>query len=200
MLLLAGLGNPGAKYAHNRHNIGFMAVDEIARIHEASAPRKRFLGETRDATIAGEKVVILKPHTFMNESGQSVGEAARFYKLAPEDIYVIHDELDLAPGKIRFKTGGGTAGNNGIKSIARHIGPDFNRIRIGIGHPGDRNKVHAYVLKDFPKSDRDWVSDMVDAIAKHFSILIEKEPASFINRIHLDLRPPEKSPSPDQKD
>lgn len=189
MLLLAGLGNPGAKYAHHRHNIGFMAVDEIARSQGFSSSRKRFASEVLEGKIANEKVLLLKPQTFMNESGRAIGLAMRFFKLAPADVYVIYDEIDLEPGKIRFKTGGGAAGHNGIRSIASHIGPDFHRIRLGIGHPGHKDRVHGYVLKDFSKADHKWLDGLIDAIGQNIDALITNEPSTFINRVHLATNP-----------
>jgi len=194
MLLLVGLGNPGSKYSNNRHNIGFMVVDEIIRRHGFGPARRKFQGEIYEGRIGGEKVLILKPHTFMNESGRSVGEAAQFYKLAPEDIVIIHDELDLEAGKFRMKAGGGTAGNNGLKSLVRHLGPDFRRMRIGIGHPGDRGAVHSHVLKDFSKLDREWVEPMIAAIAENIDLLVTKSDATFANKVHLTLHPPKPKP------
>jgi len=196
MLLLAGLGNPGAKYAHHRHNIGFMAVDEIARRQGFPAGRKRFSCEVIEGTIADEKVLLLKPQTFMNESGRAISEAMRFFKLSPSDVYVIYDEIDLEPGKIRFKTGGGAAGHNGIRSIASHIGPDFHRIRLGVGHPGHKDKVHGYVLKDFSKADHKWLDDLIDAIGQNIEALITHEPSTFINRVHLAINPEPPKPKP----
>ena len=187
MLLLAGLGNPGAKYAGNRHNIGFMAVDEIVRRHGFSPWRKRFHSDTSDGLIAGEKILALKPMTFMNDSGRAVGEAMRFYNLDPTQVIVIHDELDLAPGKMRLKLGGGTAGNNGIRSIAAHIGPHFTRIRLGIGHPGNRDLVMPYVLSDFAKPEKIWVEPLIDAIAEAIPLMIKGEEGSFQNKVHLAL-------------
>ena len=157
MLLLVGLGNPGNKHADNRHNIGFMAVDEIIRRHGFTSPRRRFQGLTSEGAMAGQKVVALKPQTFMNESGRSVGEAARFFKIDTDHIVVFHDELDLAPGKLRVKRGGGLAGHNGLKSLAAHIGKDFRRVRLGVGHPGHKDKVLRHVLRDFAKADDGWL-------------------------------------------
>src|SRR5262245_1550340 len=151
MLLFAGLGNPEARYARNRHNIGFMAVDEIHRVHRAAPWRARFQGLASEALIDGERVLLLKPQTYMNESGRSVAEAARFFKIPLADIVVVHDERDLPPAKLRMKTGGGNAGHNGLRSITAHIGNDYRRARLGIGHPGDKTVVHPYVLSDFAK-------------------------------------------------
>lgn len=199
MLLLVGLGNPGSKYANNRHNIGFMVVDEIIHRHGFGSARRKFQGDICDGRIGTEKVLILKPHTFMNESGRSVGEAAQFYKLPPEDIVIIHDEIDLEAGKFRMKTGGGTAGNNGLKSLVRHLGPDFRRMRIGIGHPGDRGAVHAHVLKDFSRLDREWVDPMISAISDHIALVVKGEDATFANKLHLTLHPPQAKTKPGTK-
>jgi PTH1 family peptidyl-tRNA hydrolase len=191
MLLIAGLGNPGRRYAGNRHNIGFMAADAIHRRHGFSAWRARFEGETAEGTLAGEKALVLKPATYMNESGRAVGQAMRFYKLDPADIVVIYDELDLPPGKLRMKRGGGTAGHNGLKSIEAHIGKDFRRMRIGIGHPGAKELVHGYVLHDFPRADRDWVEPLLAAVAENAPLLAKGDDATFMNRVHLALAPAE---------
>ena len=191
MRLLVGLGNPGAKYAGNRHNVGFMAVDEIVRRHRMPAWRKRFQSAVSDGDIAGEKVLALKPQTFMNESGRAVGEAMRFYSLEPSDIVVFHDELDLAPGKVRTKLGGGAAGNNGLRSISAHIGPDYRRVRIGIGHPGHKDAVLHHVLNDFSKSDRDWVPEMLEALAEALPYLLQGDEGRFHNKVHLAVHPPE---------
>ncbi len=165
MKLFVGLGNPGAQYAFNRHNIGFMAVDAIAAAHDFPAWRKRFSGLVSEGRLGGEQVILLKPMTYMNESGRAAGEAARFYKLGEEDVIVFHDELDLAPGKVRVKTGGGVAGHNGLKSLTAHLGNDYVRVRIGIGHPGQRDRVVGYVLHDFAKADHDWLEPLLGAMA-----------------------------------
>ena len=157
MQLFVGLGNPGARYAGNRHNIGFQVVDAIARIHSAQPWRRRFQGQAADAVIGSEKAVLLKPETFMNDSGRSVAEALRFFKLELADLIVFHDELDLAPGKLRVKTGGGNAGHNGLRSITALCGNDYRRVRMGIGHPGHKDLVHGYVLRDFAKAEEPWV-------------------------------------------
>ena len=183
MKLLAGLGNPSAKHANNRHNVGFMAVDAIAGAQDFSPWRSRFHGEYAEGTLSGDKVILLKPATYMNNSGQSVGEALRFYKLAPTDVIVVHDELDLDPGKCRFKSGGGHAGHNGLRSIHQHIGETYHRLRIGIGHPGDKNMVSAYVLHDFAKSDRDWLAPLLQRIAKAAPLLISGDQGRFANAI-----------------
>jgi len=189
MKLLVGLGNPGAKYANNRHNIGFITVDEIARAYSFSNWRKRFQGEVAEGLIDGTKVMLLKPATYMNESGRSVGEAMRYFNLDLDEVFVIHDELDLPPGKMRTKIGGGHAGNNGIRSLKAHIGDDFNRVRVGIGHPGNKNAVHSYVLRDFTKADRQWVTPLVDAITSAVGLLVKGELSSFQNKVHLATAP-----------
>jgi peptidyl-tRNA hydrolase, PTH1 family len=165
MKLFVGLGNPGGEYAFHRHNVGFMAVDAIAASHSFPAERKRFSGVAAEGKLGGETVLLLKPQTYMNESGRSVGEAIRFYKLDLGDVTVFHDELDLAPGKVRVKRGGGVAGHNGLRSLTAHIGNDYWRVRIGIGHPGHRDLVTHHVLRDFAKADRDWLKPLLDAIA-----------------------------------
>ena len=173
MKLFVGLGNPGADHALNRHNVGFMAVDAIAAFHDFPAWRKRFQGLTAEGRLAGEPVLLLKPATYMNESGRSVGEAIRFYKLKLGDVIVFHDELDLAPGKLRVKTGGGVAGHNGLKSLTAHIGNDYVRVRIGIGHPGRKDLVVNYVLRNFAKSDHDWLETLLGTIAEDAPDLAE---------------------------
>jgi peptidyl-tRNA hydrolase, PTH1 family len=195
MILIAGLGNPGSRYAANRHNIGFMAAEAIARRHGLGPWRRRFQGETADGLIGEERAVVLRPLTFMNESGRAVGEAMRFYNLEPADVVVLHDELDLPPGKLRVKTGGGHAGHNGLRSIQAHIGPEFHRVRLGIGHPGNKDLVHFYVLHDFAKSDREWLEPLLDGIAEAAPSLARRDFASFQNKVHLALNPePEKPP------
>ncbi|KGF68018.1 peptidyl-tRNA hydrolase [Hoeflea sp. BAL378] len=185
MLLIAGLGNPGPQYARNRHNVGFMAADAIARRHSFSGFSKKFRGEIAEGTIAGEKVLLLKPMTFMNLSGDSVGEALRFYKLSPSDLIVIHDELDIAPGKLKLKTGGGNGGHNGLKSIDAHVGKDYRRLRIGIGHPGHKDRVSPYVLGDFAKADMEWLEPLIDAIADHAELMARGDDAGFLNKIAM---------------
>jgi PTH1 family peptidyl-tRNA hydrolase len=194
MHLLVGLGNPGSKYQGNRHNIGFMAVDEIVRRHSFSAWRKRFQGETSEGTLDGEKVLALKPQTFMNDSGRSVGAAMSFYGIDPSQVTVLYDELDLEPGKVRVKLGGGAAGHNGIRSMIAHCGPHFQRVRLGIGHPGDKNLVYPHVLSDFAKADRNWLAPMLDAVAEHFALLVKGEGATFQNKVHLAVNPPPEKP------
>lgn len=181
MKLIVGLGNPGDKYAGNRHNIGFMAVDEIARGYTFGPWKKRFQGLTTEGQIGTVKCILLKPATYMNESGRAAGEAMRFYKLTPADVIVIHDELDLQPGTVRVKTGGGNAGHNGLKSLTAYIGNDYKRVRVGIGHPGDRALVINYVLQDFAKADKEWLVPFLDGIARGMDRLVEGEDAAFLN-------------------
>lgn len=198
MLLLVGLGNPGPKYEKNRHNIGFLTVDEIVRRYSFGPFRARFQSLLSEGTLAGEKVLIQKPTTFMNESGRAVGEAMRFYKLTPNDVIVVHDELDLAFGKVRVKKGGGLAGHNGLRSIDAHIGREFHRVRIGIGHPGDKARVHGYVLSDFAKSEWPDVEKMTDAIAASASLLASDGHNEFMSKVAQQLLPPKppKLPKP----
>ena len=189
MLLLVGLGNPGEKYRSHRHNVGFMAVDAIADACGFGPSRKKFQGELREGELGRAKALTLKPQTFMNESGQSVGAAMRFYKLTPQDVVVFHDELDLVAGKIKVKLGGGNAGHNGLRSIDEHIGNDFRRVRIGIGHPGDKSRVTGHVLGDFAKADRDWLDPLLAAIAKSAARLADGD-ARFASAVALALTPP----------
>ena len=189
MRLMVGLGNPGPKYQANRHNIGFMAVDEIVRRHGFSPWRKRFQGECAEGQIAGVKVLALKPATYMNESGRAVGEAMRFLKIAPEDVIVFHDELDIPAARVRVKLGGGHAGHNGLRSIDAHIGNNFQRVRLGIGHPGMKELVHAYVLHDFAKADQAWLEPLLDETARNADLLVEARADQFQNRIALALKP-----------
>lgn len=187
MLLFVGLGNPGREYAGNRHNIGFLAIEEIARRWSFPAFRKKYQGLVSEGAIGAERVILLMPQTYMNESGRSVGEAARFHKIAVGGIFVFHDELDLAAGKLRVKTGGGNAGHNGLKSITAHMGNEYRRIRMGIGHPGDKDRVHGHVLSDFAKSEMPWVEAMTDAIARNADVLAAGQESSFQNRVHLAM-------------
>jgi PTH1 family peptidyl-tRNA hydrolase len=187
MLLFVGLGNPGARHVGNRHNIGFVMVEAIAKRHGIGPWRRRFQGVAAEGAIGGERVQLLLPGTFMNESGRAVAEAMNFYKLALSDIAVFHDELDLPPAKIRVKTGGGIAGHNGLRSISGHIGNDYRRVRIGIGHPGVKELVHPYVLSDFAKSERDWVETLTGVIADNAELLARGEDASFQNKVHLAM-------------
>jgi PTH1 family peptidyl-tRNA hydrolase len=188
MRLFVGLGNPGTKYALNRHNIGFMAVDEIARRHGFAPWRRRFQGVTSEGTLDREKVVLLLPGTFMNESGRAVQEAANFFKLAAGDIVVFQDELELPPAKVRVKIGGGIAGHNGLRSISAHIGNDYRRVRLGIGHPGVKELVHGYVLSDFAKDDRPWVEALCTAIADNAGVLADGKDSTFQNKVHLAMQ------------
>lgn len=187
MLLFAGLGNPGREYAANRHNIGFMVIDEIARRWSFPAFRKKYQGLVSEGSIGEQRVMLLMPQTYMNESGRCVGEAARFHKVTTGDVYVFHDELDLAAGKLRVKMGGGNAGHNGLKSISAHIGNDYRRIRLGIGHPGEKDRVHGHVLSDFAKSEAGWVDALIDAIARNADYLAQGQAPAFQNRVHLAM-------------
>jgi peptidyl-tRNA hydrolase, PTH1 family len=188
MRLFVGLGNPGAKYAHNRHNIGFMAVDEIARRHGFAPWRRRFQGETTEGSLDGERVVMLRPTTFMNESGRAVQEAASFFKIAPGEVTVFQDELELPPAKVRVKVGGGIAGHNGLRSISAHIGNDYRRVRLGIGHPGVKELVHGYVLSDFAKDERPWVQALCEAVADSAGLLTTDRDSTFQNKVHLAMQ------------
>ena len=187
MILIAGLGNPGKAYAHNRHNIGFRAIERIAERHRIGPFRQRFQGLVADGPIDGERVALLMPQTYMNESGRSVGEAMRFYKLGLDALVVIHDELDLAPAKARVKVGGGNAGHNGLRSITAHVGNDYKRLRLGIGHPGAKELVYPYVLGDFSKAETAWVEAMCDAVAGAAALLARGDDATFQNKLHLAL-------------
>ncbi|WP_101067732.1 aminoacyl-tRNA hydrolase [Roseovarius salinarum] len=195
MQLFVGLGNPGAKYARNRHNIGFMAVDRIAQDHGFGAWKGKFHGALTEGRLGSEKVLLLKPETFMNLSGQSVGEAMRFYKLEPADVTVFHDELDLAPGKVRVKTGGGHAGHNGLRSLHQHIGEAYQRVRLGIGHPGRKDLVTHYVLQDFAKADADWLDDLLRGVSDGAPDLAEGRNDRFLNAV-AQRRAPEPKPAP----
>ena len=194
MHLLVGLGNPGPKYRGNRHNIGFMAVDEIVRRHGFSPWRKRFHGEVSEGQSGGEKLLVLKPMTFMNESGRAAGDAMRFYDIDPARVIVLYDELDLEPGKLRVKLGGGAAGHNGIRSMIAHVGPHFQRVRLGIGHPGDKNLVYPHVLSDFTKTDKAWLEPLIAAVAENIALLVSGEEGSFQNKVHLAVNPPREKP------
>ena len=187
MRLFVGLGNPGGTYARHRHNIGFMAVEAIARAHRASPWRRKFGAEVAEATIGSERVWLIKPQTYMSESGRSVGEARGFYKVDVGDVVVFHDELDLPPAKLRVKRGGGNAGHNGLRSITAQGGNDYWRVRLGIGHPGDKALVHGYVLSDFGRSEQPWVEDLCGAVADHAALLAVGEESSFQNRVHLAM-------------
>ena len=187
MLVIAGLGNPGARHARNRHNIGFTAIDAIAEARRFGPFRARWQGLAAEGPIGDERVVLLKPQTYMNDSGRSVGDALRYMKLDLDALIVIHDELDLAPAKVRVKVGGGDAGHNGLRSITAHLGPDYKRVRIGIGHPGDKALVHHYVLSDFAKSEAGWVDAVCRAIAEAAPLLAAGQDASFQNKTHLAI-------------
>ncbi len=203
MLLLVGLGNPGEAYAGHRHNIGFMAVDAIAARHGLGPFRSKFQAQVTDGRIGGPggtgKVLLLKPQTFMNVSGQAVGEAARFHKLTPEQVIVFHDELDLAPGKVKVKTGGGAAGHNGLRSLDAHLGNAYRRVRLGIGHPGDKARVHGHVLSNFAKADRDWLTPLMDAVADYAPLLVAGRDSDFMSKVAQATRPP-KPEKPAQAD
>jgi peptidyl-tRNA hydrolase, PTH1 family len=188
MLLLVGLGNPGSRYAGNRHNIGFMAVDAIAKRHGIGPWRRRFQGVAAEGPLAGERVLLLLPGTFMNESGRAVAEAAHFYKLGLPEVVVLHDEIELPPGKVRVKAGGGNAGHNGLRSISEHIGNDYRRVRIGVGHPRVKELVEPYVLSDFAKSERPWVEALCGIIADSAELLARGQDASFQNKVHLAMQ------------
>lgn len=196
MQVFVGLGNPGSKYANNRHNIGFMAVDRIAADHAFGPWKSRFQGQIAEGRLGTERILLLKPMTYMNLSGQSVGEVARFYKLAVEDITVFHDELDLVPGKVRIKQGGGHAGHNGLRSIHQHVGEQFQRVRLGIGHPGRKELVTHYVLQDFAKADSDWLDDLMRGIAEGAPDLASGRKDRFLNAIAQRAAP---AKQPDSK-
>ncbi|MEO0358933.1 MAG: aminoacyl-tRNA hydrolase [Pseudomonadota bacterium] len=200
MKLIVGLGNPGAKYAHNRHNIGFMAVDRIADVHNGTPWSKKFQGVVSTVQFGSTKAILLKPETFMNRSGQSVGEAMRFYKLAVQDVVVVHDELDLAPAKCKVKHGGGHAGHNGLRSIHGHIGDSYSRVRLGIGHPGHKDKVPGYVLRDFAKADANWLDDLMRGITDGAAHLASGDWGRFMNAVSLRTAPPRSSKSAPKAD
>ena len=200
MLLLVGLGNPGAEHTNNRHNIGFMAVDEIIRRHSFGPDRGRFNGLAAEGRIGNTKILALKPTTYMNESGLAVGNAARFYKLEPDDIIVLHDDIDLAPGKVRVKRGGGAAGHNGLRSIDSHIGKDYLRVRIGVGHPGDKDEVERYVLRNFPREDMRWVEALMSAIADALPSLLDDDGPGFMSKVALLTAPPKPAPKKTPKE
>lgn len=200
MLLVTGLGNPGGKYASNRHNIGFMAVDAIADAHGFGPWKSKFQAQVSEGRLGREKILLMKPQTFMNNSGQAVGEAMRFYKLGPEDVLVFYDELDLAPGKCRIKKGGGTAGHNGIRSLHAHISDAYTRIRLGIGHPGEKRLVSNHVLGNFSKADQEWLSELLRGIADGAPELANGDASKFMNAVALRTAPPRSSNNaPDAK-
>jgi PTH1 family peptidyl-tRNA hydrolase len=187
MLLFVGLGNPGERYAGNRHNIGFMAVQAIAKRHDIAPWRRKFQGVAVEGAIGAEKVLLLLPGTYMNESGRAVAEAAHFYKLDAGRVVVFHDEAELTPGKVRLKLGGGNAGHNGLRSISEHIGNDYRRVRLGVGHPGNKDMMEAYVLQDFAKNERPWVEALCDIVADNVALLIEGKDSTFQNKVHLAM-------------
>lgn len=195
MKLFVGLGNPGTKYAGNRHNIGFMALDRISDDHGFAPWKSKFQGQLTEGRLGGQKLMLLKPMTFMNNSGQSVGEAMRFYKLDSTDVTVFHDEIDLAPSKVRCKAGGGHAGHNGLRSIHQHIGAAYDRVRLGVGHPGDKAKVPAYVLNDFAKSEQSWLEDVLRGLSDGAPHLAEGDTGRFLNAVSLRTAPPRSSKS-----
>ena len=195
MLLFVGLGNPGPDHAGNRHNVGFMAVDEIVRRHSFGPWRSRFHGLLSEGRLADRRVLALKPLTYMNDSGRSVGAAARYYKIAPEDIVVFHDELDLAGGRMRVKVGGGHAGHNGLRSLHAHIGPDYRRVRLGIGHPGDKRRVQRWVLSDFAKAEISGRDRLIEAVAEAAPLLAAGEDSRFASRVALLVNPPKARPA-----
>ena len=196
MVLLVGLGNPGPQYAKNRHNIGFMAVDEIVQRYGFGPWRRRFHGQTSEGLLGGRRTFALKPETYMNESGRSVAAAARYYRLEPEDVIVLYDEIDLEAGKVRCKQGGGNAGHNGLRSIDSHLGRNYVRVRLGIGHPGDRDRVSSHVLGDFSKSDLVWVEKVIEAVSDALPALCNRDMAGFSNKVALALNPRDRKTSP----
>lgn len=201
MKLIVGLGNPGPKYARNRHNIGFMALDRIAEDHGFPGWKSKHQGVVSEGRFGSDRVVLLKPETYMNKSGDSVGAAMRFYKLTPEDVIVLHDEIDLAPGKVRWKTGGGHAGHNGLRSVHGHIGPEYARVRLGVGHPGHKDAVPGYVLRDFPKADAEWLDDVLSGCSDGAPHLARGDGSKFMNAVALRVAPPRssKTSKPDLK-
>jgi len=202
MHIFVGLGNPGSGYARNRHNVGFMAVDEIVRRHGFSSYRGKFHGEVAEGRLGGEKVLVLKPMTYMNNSGRAVQAAMTFYRVPPRDVVVFQDEIDLAAGKLRVKRGGGHGGHNGLRDIHAHIGSDYGRVRIGVGHPGDKDRVAGHVLKDFAKADDDWLGKMLDVIADNADRLIDGDDSGFMNAVALVMNPPRPNkpkPKPESK-
>lgn len=193
MRLFVGLGNPGPKYAGNRHNIGYMAVDRIASDHGFGPWRSKFEGVISEGRLGDEKVTLLKPETYMNKSGQSVGAAMRFFKLEPADVVVFHDEIDLAPNRVKVKTGGGHAGHNGLRSVHAHIGEAYSRVRIGVGHPGHKDAVPTYVLRDFAKADQGWIEELLRGISDGAGALAVGDSGRFMNAVSLRIAPPRSS-------
>ena len=200
MKLFVGLGNPGKKYTNNRHNIGFMALNQIANDHSFSPWKNKFQGQITDGKLGDEKVILLKPETFMNLSGQSVSETIKFYKIKIEDIIVFHDELDLAPAKLRVKISGGHAGHNGLRSIHQHIGADYHRVRMGIGHPGHKDRVANYVLSDFAKSDQNWLQDLLFGISDGAIYLVNNDAGKFMNAVAMRTVPQREKPTKSNKE
>jgi len=194
MLLIVGLGNPGQGYARNRHNIGFMAVDEIVRRYSFGPWKNRFQGRVSEGRVGSEKLLALEPQTYMNESGRAVGEAVRFYKLDPDEVIVLHDEIDIKPGKVKVKQGGGPGGHNGLRSIDSHIGRDYWRVRLGVGHPGDKDLVHGYVLSDFAKADGVWLDKVIETVAAELPDLVAGDQLAFMSRVAQTLAPPRPKP------
>lgn len=194
MFIFAGLGNPGPRYARNRHNVGFMAADAIHARYRFAPWRQKFQAEIAEGDVGGERTLLVKPLTYMNDSGRAVGEVLRFYKALPADLVVAHDELDLPPGRFRTKTGGGHGGHNGLRSITSHIGDGYRRLRIGIGHPGDKALVHTWVLHDFAKAEDAWLDPLLAAIAEHAPLLARGDDATFANRVHLAVTPAKQKP------
>lgn len=192
MWLFVGLGNPGAQYSNNRHNIGFMAADEIVRRHGFSSWRKKYKSEMSEGELEDQKVMVIKPQTFMNDSGEAVRAAAAFHKILPDHIVVFYDELDLVPRKVRVKKGGGAGGHNGIRSVDQHMGPNYWRVRLGIGHPGDRNRVTSYVLGNFSKEEIEGRDALLDSVAVHTARIITGDPDGFMSKVAADLLPPKK--------
>jgi PTH1 family peptidyl-tRNA hydrolase len=199
MRLLVGLGNPGPRYERNRHNIGFMAVAALLRRHEFRAVRNKFNAHLAEGTVGGARIFVLMPQTFMNDSGDAVGPAARFYKIDPAQVAVIYDEVDLAPGKLRVKQGGGSAGHNGIRSIDANLGYDYWRVRLGIGHPGVKELVPHWVLQNFTAEEMTWVAPLTDAVAEAMPILVADDPAGFMSKVALILKPPRPKPPREEK-
>ena len=199
-LLIAGLGNPGSAYARNRHNVGFMVADVIHESYEFGPWRKRFEGAISEGMLARRKTYLLKPATYMNESGRSVGAAMRFFKLDLDSLVVVHDEIDLAAGKLKVKAGGGDAGHNGLRSITATLGPTYRRVRIGVGHPGDKERVHGHVLQNFSADDEEWLVPLLSAIAEAAPHLARDDDAGFMNKVAVTLNPPVKKPPPEKKE
>jgi PTH1 family peptidyl-tRNA hydrolase len=200
MKLFVGLGNPGKKYTNNRHNIGFMALNQIANDHSFSPWKNKFQGQITDGKLGDEKVILLKPETFMNLSGQSVSETIKFYKIKIEDIIVFHDELDLAPAKLRVKISGGHAGHNGLRSIHQHIGADYHRVRMGVGHPGHKDRVANYVLSDFAKNDQNWLQDLLFGISDGAIYLANNDAGKFMNAVAMRTVPQREKPKKSNKE